>query len=244
MIVSQPMTRPITNGRDHTCPRFLRDAFLLAWCAFFASCATTQTGSSWMILFDGASTDAFRGFHMDSFPSGSWTIEENALKSIHGRGVDLITREEFQDFELELEWKVSRGANSGIMYGVTEASSETYWSGPEFQINDDPNHPDGRVPITSAGALYDLLPPNELKHLRPTGEYNRTRLVSRRGHIEHWLNGAKILEYDWSSPAMRSLIAKSKFQEAPLFMKDLNGHIALQHHGDAVWFRDIRIRRL
>lgn len=127
------------------------------------------------------------------------------------------------------------------MYGVSESASETYWSGPERQINDDPNHLDGRVPETSAGSLYDLLPPNEHKHLKATGEYNHLRIISRHGHIEHWLNGAKILEYDGNSSPMRALINQSKFKDAPHFMKDLHVHIAL-HHGDPVWFRDIRIR--
>jgi hypothetical protein len=187
---------------------------------------------------------AFRGFHRDAFPEGWWTCADGVLKSVKGRRVDLITRDQFEDFELELEWKVTTGANSGIMYGVTEAGTETYWSGPEMQINDDPNHPDGLQPKTAAGALYDLLPANEHKRLRPTGEFNQVRIVSRHGHVEHWLNGALILEYEWNSPAMRALIAGTKFAHAPLFMKSRRGHIALQSEGDEVWFRHIRIRRL
>ena len=189
-------------------------------------------------------TRAFRAFHRDSFPSSQWVCEGGTLRSIKGPKVDLITREEYDDFELELDWMVTTGANSGILYGVSEAGPETYWSGPEMQINDDPHHPDGLDPLTSAGSLYGLIPPNGQKRLQPTGEYNHVRIVSRAGHIEHWLNGAKILEYDWDSPALRTAISRTKFATAPLFMKSRRGHIALQSEGDEVWFRNIRIRRL
>jgi hypothetical protein len=189
-------------------------------------------------------TKGFRAFHGDSFPSSKWVCEGATLHSIKGQRVDLVTREEYEDFELELDWRVTFGANSGIMYGVSDAGTETYWSGPEMQINDDPHHPDGLQPITSAGALYDLIPPNDQKRLKPTGDYNHVRIVSLRGHVEHWLNGAKILEYDWGSPALREAIAKTKFAHAELFMKSRRGHIALQSEGDEVWFRNIRIRRL
>lgn len=187
---------------------------------------------------------AFRGFHQPTFPEGQWVCEDGVLKSVKGRRIDLITCEEYEDFELELEWKVSVGGNSGIMYGVSEAGTATFWSGPEMQINDDPNHPDGLQPKTAAGALYDLIAANDRKQLKPTGEFNAARIVSRAGHVEHWLNGALVLEYDWNSPAVRALIAATKFARAPLFMTSRHGHIALQSEGDEVWFRHIRIRRL
>jgi hypothetical protein len=189
-------------------------------------------------------TNAFRGFHQASFPEGYWTCRDGILRSIRGQRMDLITREKYEDFDLELDWKLAPGGNSGIFIGVSEAASETYWSGPEMQINDDLINPDGQTPKTSAGSLYDLIAPNEKKRLKPAGEYNHAGVISRRGHVEYWLNGAKILEYDWDSPAMRALIKQSKFQDAPYFMKDRNGCIGLQSEGDEVWFRHIRIRRL
>lgn len=187
--------------------------------------------------------NVFRGFHQSDFPVGKWVVDGPVLKSVAGQGVDLITREKYRDFELDLDWKITNGANSGILYGVTEATSETYWSGPEYQINDDPHHDDGKVPVTSAGALYDLLAPNETKRLKPTGDWNTTRIISRGGHVEHWLNGSKILEYEWDSPALRALISKTKFSNRILFMKEPNGYLALQHHGAEVWFRNLRIIR-
>ncbi len=189
-------------------------------------------------------TANFREFRHPAFPTGKWTCEDGVLHSVKGQRVDLITRAEYEDFELELEWKVAVGANSGIMYGVSEAASDTFWSGPEMQINDDPNHPDGLQPKTSAGGLYDLIAPARRDVLEPTGEFNHVRLVCRGGHVEHWLNGVKVVAYEWDSPALRALIAQTKFATAPLFMKSRRGHIALQSEGDEVWFRHIRIRRL
>lgn len=186
----------------------------------------------------------FRAFHGNTFPADKWTCADGVLRSVPGRRVDLVTRAEYEDFELELEWKVAHGANSGIMYGVSEAAAETYWSGPEMQINDDPHHPDGLEAKTSAGGLYDLIGPARRDLLRPTGEFNRVRLVSRGGHVEHWLNGVRVVAYEWDSPEMRALIRGTKFATAPLFMKKRLGHIALQSEGDEVWFRAIHIRRL
>ncbi len=208
-------------------------------------CSPGQPGAP-TILLDTCEgiTNAFRGFHQPGFPSDKWTCADGVLRSVPGRRIDLITREKFEDFEFAVEWKLSPGANSGIFIGVTEATAETYWSGPEMQINDDVLNPDGRTPNTSAGALYDLIAPNAQKHLKPVGEYNQARVVSRGGHIEYWLNGAKIVEYDWASPAMSALVRGSKFKDAPYFMKDRRGYIGLQSEGNEVWFRHFSIRRL
>jgi hypothetical protein len=220
--------------------------FSLAVLLTLSACRLPQTSSHGEIVLDTCEriTNAFRGFRQDSFPTGYWTCQDGILRSIQGKRMDLITREKFEDFDLELDWKLPPGGNSGIFIGVSEAAPETYWSGPEMQINDDALNPDGKTPNTSAGALYDLIAPNEKKRLNPAGEYNHARVISERGHVEYWLNGAKILEYDWDSLVMRELINQSKFKDAPYFMKDRNGYLGLQSEGDEVWFRNIRLRRL
>lgn len=229
-------------------PRRIVDSQRIALAALSilgASCLFGATEPAWEELDTCERiTAALREFRGDAFPAGKWACDDGVLRSIKGQRVDLITREEYGDFELELEWKVSFGANSGIMYGVTEAGAATFWSGPEMQINDDPHHPDGEQPKTSAGGLYDLIGPARRDALKPTGEFNHVRIVSRSGHIEHWLNGVKVVAYEWDSPELRALIAQTKFATAPLFMQSRKGHIALQSEGDEVWFRHIRIRRL
>ena len=202
-------------------------------------------GSGWIVLFDGKSTDAWRGYRRDSFPTVGWTIEDGALKTIVGGDrVDLITKEKFRNFEFECEWRVSPGGNSGIIYLVTEDEPDSWRTGPEMQILDDERHPDGKNPKTSAGALYDLIAPSADKALMPVGQYNKIRLIVKDGHVEHWLNGRKIVEYRLGSPELQRLIAQSKFKDMPHFAKAREGHIALQHHGEEVYFRKIRIRRL
>jgi hypothetical protein len=206
--------------------------------------AQTQGRGKWKVLFDGKSTDAWRGFKQESFPTDGWTIEDGALKAVaSGKRIDIITKEKFSNFELELEWRVSPGGNSGIFYHVSEGPEQVWYTGPEMQVLDDSAHNDGKNEKTSAGSLYALMAPTG-KVLRPVGEYNKVRLLVRGNHVEHWLNGKKIVEYDLGSDALKELIAASKFKSMPQFAREKEGHIALQHHGDDVWFRRIRIRAM
>jgi hypothetical protein len=207
------------------------------------STARNREQSSWEVLFDGKSTEAFRGFRQASFPAESWVVDDGALKSLPGKQVDLLTREMYASFELELDWKVEREANSGIMFHVTETDPETYMSGPEMQIVDDAHTEDGANPKTSAGSLYDLIAPTH-KHCHPAGEWNHIRLIVRGNHVEHWMNGAKILEYELGGGSLPALIANSKFKDWPRFAREQTGHLALQNHGNSVWFRNIRVRRI
>jgi hypothetical protein len=217
-----------------------------------SGCSTTNQTSSpispktphWITLFDGKSTEAWRGYKRDSFPDKAWKIEEGTLASIvGGEVVDVTTKEEFENFELELDWKISPGGNSGIIYHVLEEYDQPGMSGPEMQVLDDSKHPDGKNPKTSAGALYGLIEAKN-KTLSPVGEWNHVRVIVNHNHVEHWLNGAKVVEYNLNSPELDTLIAGSKFAAFPRFAKESAGHICLQHHWDAVWYRTIRLRRL
>ena len=202
-----------------------------------------QSKGKWQVLFDGKSTDAWRGYKQQTFPTEGWTVEGGALKAAAGGHGDIVTKETYGDFELELEWRVSPGANSGVFYRATEDEDAIYWSAPEMQVLDDTKHEDGKNPKTSAGSLYALIAPAG-KTLKPVGEWNKARIVVRNNHVEHWLNGKRVVAYDLGSPALDALIKDSKFAPHAGFAKAAQGHIGLQNHGDAVWFRNIRIRRL
>jgi Domain of Unknown Function (DUF1080) len=197
----------------------------------------------WKVLFDGKSTDAWRGFKQNSFPSQSWKVEDKTFRSVVGQSRDLITREKYRDFELKLEWKVAAGGNSGVIYLVSEDFDETWHTGPEMQVLDDAKHPDGKDPKTSAGALYGLIAPVN-KVLHPAGQWNKVRLIVHHGHVEHWLNGRKVLTYELGSDQLKRLIAASKFKEFPRFAQNVEGYVVLQHHGEEAWYRKIRIRSL
>ncbi len=207
-----------------------------------ASPASSQ--GQWTVLFDGKSTDAWRGYRRSSFPDKGWTIDQGALKTVVGGDhVDLITKQKFRNFELEMEWKVSPGGNGGIFYRAGEEDAEIWHNAPEIQVLDDHKHADGRNPKTSAGSLYALIAPTG-KKLRPVGEFNQFRLVLRGNHGEHWLNGVKIVEYELGSDSLAALIAQSKFKDKPNFARLAEGYIGIQHHGQEVWYRSIRVRSL
>jgi len=178
-------------------------------------------------------------------------------------GGDLMTVDTFGDFELTWEWKVTPGANSGVKYNVSEEMSVAQAGsmtpaavargaispnhsalGFEYQMLDDDRHEDGKLPTHRSAALYDLIAPNETKHLRPVGQWNHSRIVFRGNHGEHWLNGAKVVEFELGSARMDSLLAKSKYRSIAGFGDRRKGHIVLQDHGDEVYFRKIKVRPL
>ena len=204
----------------------------------------TASAGEWIVLFDGKLTTKLRGYKQKSFPTNNWVIDGDALKTVPGKPIDLITVDKFEDVELEFEWKVPPGGNSGIMYRVAETDGPSWHTGPELQVLDDDKHPDGKNPKTTAGSLYALIAPNAKKKLKPVGEYNQTKLLMKGNHVEHWLNGEKIVEYEWGSPEVKDLIKTSKFAKLPKFMTESSGHITFQHHGEEVWFRKMRVRKL
>lgn len=205
--------------------------------------AVALAAGQWQILFDGTSVDAFRGYKTQDFPKESWNVEGDSLKTNPDHPLDLITREQFADFDLDLEWKVEKEANSGIMYHVSEDFPETYMTGPEMQVVDDDNTDDGKNSKTSAGSLYALIAPKDKKY-NPFGQWNKVRIRVSGRHVEYWMNGSKIVEYELGSPELNDLISRSKFKAWPRFAKNSTGYIALQNHGGVTRFRNIRIRKL
>jgi len=200
----------------------------------------------WIVLFDGKNTDAWKGFNKESAPSG-WKIKDGALTLVDKGTGDIMTKQEFENYELELEWKISEGGNSGIIYNVVEDPKyhATYETGPEMQVLDNERHPDakaGKNGNRTAGSNYDLIPPS--KAAKPAGEWNKVKLVVNKGHVEHWLNGTKVVEYQLWSPEWKAMVATSKFASMPDYGLAHKGHIALQDHGNPVWYRNIRIREL
>ena len=219
----------------------MKRSFIFSVILFFASCGNSP---DWIVLFDGATVKGLRGYKMDSFPWESWIIKDGNLKTIPGKhGVDLISQDSFEDFELELEWKLQSGGNSGIFYFASEKGDYIWQSAPEMQVLDNLGHQDRLRKVTSAGALYDLIAPSK-EMVRPIGEFNSVRIVSKNKHIEHWLNGEKIVEYKVASDFIQNLISKIKFKDMPLFFKSYSGHIGLQGDHGEVWYRNIRIRKL
>ncbi len=203
-----------------------------------------ERAAGWMLLFDGKTTDGWRRYGADTMPPG-WQAVDGALTRV-GRGADIITTRQFADFELTLEWKLSPegpAGNSGIFYRAPESSTAIYWGAPEMQILDDARHGDGRSELTSSGSNYAL---HGVPHgtARPVGEWNHVRIVAHGAHVEHWLNGKKVVEYALWSPEWEALVAKSKFAEHPQYGRAKAGHIGLQEHGSFVAFRNIKIREL
>jgi hypothetical protein len=211
------------------------------------SAAVTDTApkpaadTGWVSLFDGATITEWRGYREPTVPAG-WTVVDGAITKT-GDAADLISKKQYRNFELELEWRLKRGGNSGIMYRVTEDAEASYETGPEYQVLDDAVHADGKNRLTSAGAAYGLYAQPE-GLLKPVGEWNTAKIVVNGNHVEHWLNGTKGVEYELGSPDWTAKVAASKFKQWPGYGKAPEGHIALQNHGDWVAYRNIRIREL
>jgi cytochrome c len=202
-----------------------------------------ERAEGFRLLFDGETLDGWRGYGKDTVPSG-WGVIDGTLTFSPGQGSgDLMPDEQFDNFELRLEWKVSEGGNSGVMYRVSEDHGAPYETGAEMQVLDNRRHPDGRNPKTSAGANYALHAPTR-DVTRPAGTFNEARLIVNDGQVEHWLNGEKIVSYTLWDEAWEALVETSKFNEMPDYGRNRSGYIVLQDHGDKVWFRNIRIRAL
>lgn len=220
-----------------------------------------ERAEGWALLFDGGSFAGWRGLGRDTIPEGHWRIEDGAIRKVASgdvptapdgqplEGGDIMTVDTYEHYELKLEWKVAPGANSGVKYNVSEELSTSHSPayaalGFEYQVLDDDRHPDGEDPTHRSAALYDMIAANGEKQLEPVGEWNESRIVFQGMHGEHWLNGAKVVEYDMDTQTFDSLLAASKYSDIEGFADRRAGHIVLQDHGDDVWFRNIKLREL
>lgn len=256
---------------------FIYFSFITAMALFFGACQSGTTEGEaeaegeeitetemdepeddWIILFDGESTENFKGYCKDGFPEQGWEIADGTLHCIGsgmgeagGKGGDIITKEKYGNFELSLEWKISEGGNSGIFYLAQEKCGEEgqpiWQSSPELQILDNERHPDaklGEEGNRQAGSLYDLIPADP-QNANPAGEWNEARIMVYKGTVVHYQNGENVLEYHLWTDNWTNMVAESKFKDYEDFVTPAQeGHIGLQDHGDDVWFRNIKIKKL
>jgi len=225
---------------------------LLFACLFCCFQKTTLSNDRWEVLFDGKNVDKWRSIESDTFPSNAWsTAGGNLFVKDHIKGADIITREEYTNFELVFDFNLTDTANSGVKYGVEEIKNnntgELVWNGPEYQIIDDYNHPavkNDKDPEGSAAALYLMYAP-ENKKLLPAGQWNQAKILVEGTHVEHWLNGVKVVSYEKGSPDYKQRMAATKFKDYSNYGELATGHIMLtDHDGDKVYFRNIKIKRL
>ena len=216
----------------------------------------------WKLLFDGKTFDGWKGIGRETVPGHLWKVEDGAIRKINtgeveslsdgqpAEGGDLMTVEAFDNFELYFEWKVSKAGNTGVKYNVSEEMSTQYLTGYsaigfEYQLSDDKvDGKENAKPSHLVGALYDLIPAQDKVVVKPLDEYNASRIVVDGDHVEHWLNGIKIVEFEFGSSRMDSLYELSKYKEYPGFLQKRKGHIVLQNHKDDAWFRNIKLREL
>jgi hypothetical protein len=216
------------------------------------SLTVQEKKEGWRLLFDGKTMNGWRGAYMDSLPSKGWEVRDGMLivkESGGGEasfGGDIVTIDEYSNFELTADFKLTDGANSGIKYFVIEAQPKTPGSakGLEYQVLDDAKHPDAKLGINgnrTCASLYDIMPATN-KKMHPIGEWNQARILVNGKHVEHWLNGVKVLEFERGGKEFLAHKAESKFKDIPGFGEYAKGHILLQDHGNQVFYRNIKIR--
>ncbi|MAG62824.1 hypothetical protein CMO84_04810 [Candidatus Woesearchaeota archaeon] len=220
----------------------MRSTSILIPCLFLMA-SSCESPSKAALVTDGADITSlanWRGYKKDAVPE-NWVQQDGAIYLTKGGGGDLITREQYGSFDLTLEWKISPKGNSGIMYHVSETDGPTYFTGPEMQVLD--NAVAGGDLLHSAGADYALHAP-EADNSKPVGEWNAARILVQGPHVEYWLNGVQQCSYELWSEDWTARVKASKFAQWPGFGMNKSGHIALQDHGNPVWYRAVRIQRL
>lgn len=230
----------------------LKKLIVLTLVCFFVACAISaepntltqqEKKEGWQLLFDGTSTDQWKGSKSDTFPEKGWTVEDGILTIQADQKVSgIVTKKMYKNFKFSFDFKMTKGANSGVKYFV-QPNTEL---GCEFQILDDENHPDAKKGIATnrtVSSLYDLISA-ENKTVNPVGEWNHGVIVVKDGKVEHWLNGSKTVEYDRFTQMFRALIQTSKYAKLENFGLWETGHIHLQNHNDKVSFRNLKILEL
>ena len=205
---------------------------------------SAEKAEGWTLLFDGKSVQGWHSFQKTTFPAKGWAVEEGWLHGLGHGGGDILSDGEYDHFELQWEWKLAPGGNSGLKYFVLETRKNAL--GHEYQMIDDEQNEDGKEASGKhvTASFYDVFKPIVKPPARPIGQINQSRILVNGNHAEHWLNGTKMLEYECGSDAVRSAVADSKFKNVAGFGNCLKGHILLQDHGSNVWFRNLRIRQL
>ncbi|HEA23298.1 hypothetical protein LCGC14_1155100 [marine sediment metagenome] len=216
----------------------------------------SEKENGWKLLWDGKTTDGWRGARLDEFPDKGWKMEDGILSVLSSGGEesaaggDIVTKDLYGNFELMVDFKLTEGGNSGIKYFVDTDINKGAGSsiGLEYQILDDERHPDAKLGnhdgSRTVASLYDLIQADPDKPINAIGEWNTAHIVSKGSHVEHWLNGVKVLEYERKSPEYKKLVSESKYDKWPNFGESDEGHILLQDHGDMVSFRNVKIREI
>ena len=222
---------------------------LLATAASVVSAASAnqltddEKSAGWKLLFDGTTPQGWHTFKKQSFPEKGWVVEDGWLHCLGKGGGDVISDAEYDDFELQWEWKLALAGNSGVKYFVLESRSQVL--GHEYQMVDDEREPGikkgNRKQFTAA--FYDVLPPGPT-HVKPPGEINTSRILVKGNHVEHWLNGEKVLEYECGSDVVKAAVAASKFKNVEGFGNKVKAHLLLQDHHCEVWFQNVKLREL
>jgi hypothetical protein len=218
---------------------------LPAWCAGDPppnQLTPDEIKAGWKLLFDGQSLKGWRSYGKPAGPDHGWVVEDGNLNCVaHAKGGDIISVDQFTDFDLQWDWRIPTGANNGLKYEVTEKRPSA--PGQEYQMIDD-SIPDAQPAKRSTASFYDVLPPGPAKPLHPPGEWNHSRILVKGNHVEHWLNGKMVLTYELGSPEIKAAIAKSKFKNSAGFGDKITGPILLTEHNDAATYRAIKILEL
>ncbi len=202
--------------------------------------AMAAAAGDWQVLFDGKDTSAWRAYRGKGFPTAGWDVQDGCLHlQPGGKGGDLVSVATFENFEFEWEWKLAPKGNNGVKYFVTESRPTA--PGHEYQMVDDSTVSD---PIYRTATFYDVLPVQVPTKVKPPGEWNQSRIVVQGHHIEHWLNGVKVLTYELGSAEVKAALAESKFKHEPGFGDKIKGHLMLTNHHDETWYRHLRAREL